>query len=249
MKIVTRRGLRSGTKSIAPWTVVEIAGAIGRDDHARRSRRRRLLLRRERPAATVPADPVEAAIGERQHAGIDLHVVRLAVLQQIVMRIDRRDVVVNDHRIEVKPVAEPADDRELVVARRRHGRARRRSRNRVGVRRMRARCTRRASVCMARPGPSPRSSGRAGCSGRACRRACCPPRRRCESVRTFPRVGALGNVRTRCVSGLTPVAASAGKRVMPDCAVGRASIRNWAARNRAAQDRRLRGVAVTALTP
>jgi hypothetical protein len=99
---------------------VEIAAAVGGHDDARGVRWRRPSLRCEGPAGGA-ADAAEAAIGEAQDSGIDLHVVGRLVLEQVVMRVDRRDGVVHDDRIEVKPVAEPADDRELGVAGRGNG--------------------------------------------------------------------------------------------------------------------------------
>ena len=57
------------------------------------------------------------------YAGIYLHIVRLVVLQQIVVRINRRRIAVDDRRIEMEAVGEAADDRQLIFPRRGQRRA------------------------------------------------------------------------------------------------------------------------------
>ena len=64
---------------------------------------RRRFLRGEGPPG-FPGDAGEAAVVRGEHAGIDLHVVGPVVVQQIVVRVDRRHGVVDDHRVKVKGI-------------------------------------------------------------------------------------------------------------------------------------------------
>ncbi len=87
---------------------VEIAASVRCHHNPLGSAGQPCRLCRKGPAG-IARDSFETAIGDAQHAGIDLNVVGLVVLKEIVVGVDRRNVVVDDDRIEVKPVGEPAD--------------------------------------------------------------------------------------------------------------------------------------------
>jgi hypothetical protein len=140
------------------------------------------------------------------------------------MRIDRRDIVVDDHRIEVKAVAEPADDGELVVARRRHRSTGWCSWRRVRIRRMRARVrVGRRRIWRCRPCHTGSRTGRDAQVERVDE----PVVRRIINANLpgLPHGGRTRKREDQVRIRTTPVAASAGNRVTLDCAVGRASVR------------------------
>ena len=107
---------------------VEVAAAVG--GHAQVARvGGAFRLGGELPGAFLHA--LEFAAHE--HAGIDGYIVGVAVLEQVVVGIDRGHVVMDDHRVEAESVRESADDRQLHVARRGLGPAGRRARDGVLV--------------------------------------------------------------------------------------------------------------------
>ena len=92
---------------------VEIPGAVAGDHEPRRIRGRRALLV-EKVQPLFPLKPVKLPSARVSTPGIDLHVICLVVLQKIVVRVDGRHVVVDDHGVKVEGIGEAADDGQLV---------------------------------------------------------------------------------------------------------------------------------------
>src|SRR6185312_7860618 len=92
---------------------IEVAAAVGCHGHARRAGARSSSPGAEGPAL-VGCEAIERTARGDEHAGVDLHDVLVVVVQNVVVRVDRGYIAVDDDGIEMK-IGQTTDGRELVV--------------------------------------------------------------------------------------------------------------------------------------